>query len=103
MLSFKLKTGPEIQSDLALLIKEKRLDSNLSRPTLSEKSGVSSESIKRFELSGEISLKSFVRLCQVLDLSSRLEDFLTEPLPKTLEEVDRRAAIAAARRKRGRK
>ena len=51
---------------------KKRKDMKISQKKLSDISGVSYGSIKRFELTGEISLRSLLKIASALD---SLEDF----------------------------
>jgi transcriptional regulator with XRE-family HTH domain len=52
---------------IATRVKKNRLELNLSQNALAKRSGVSLGSLKRFEQSSEISLKSLVLLAVVLD------------------------------------
>lgn len=56
-----------IMKNIANRVKRNRLDLNLSQLALAKKSGVSLGSLKRFEQTGEISLKSLVMLALTLD------------------------------------
>ena len=53
-------------------VKEKRKKMKIYRQTLSEKTGVSYASIRRFEETGEISFSSLLKIARELDA---LEDF----------------------------
>lgn len=79
------------QEDLAHWVRERRRALHLSRRVLSEKSGVPESTIKRFELSGEISLRQFLELWFVVDRLDRIEALLrasaVEKPPTTIEEV----------------
>jgi HTH-type transcriptional regulator / antitoxin HipB len=103
MLPFILETPQAIQVKIGQSIQAIRLQLNMTRSTLALKSGVSSESIKRFENTGEVSLKSFVRISLVLGLAEKLQEFLTVPAPKTIEELEKQMASRTSARKRGRK
>ena len=50
----------DIRLGIADRLKRIRLDQNVSQEQLAERSGVSLESLRRFESKGEISLKSLV-------------------------------------------
>lgn len=79
----------DTQQNLAQYLRQQRKRAGLSREKLAEKSGVPAPTIKRFELSGEISLRQFLRLWLVLDDLSRL-DALTKPQrsePQSIEDV----------------
>lgn len=83
-------------------LRNRRLEIGYTQRTLAEKSGVSLGSIKRFENSGEIALKSLLKLSLVLEC---LEDFTTvatqnkKETPITIKALQ----TAAAKRKRGHK
>lgn len=68
-------------------VKEIRLAQNLKRSTLSLKSGVSESSIKRFEQSGHISLKSLVQISHVLNITNWMRVLLEEKYISSLEEI----------------
>lgn len=71
---FILKSRQEIMREIAKRAKLKRLKQNLTQEGLALRSGVSLGSIKRFERSGEISLKSLIDTALALGC---LEDFET--------------------------
>jgi len=98
-----LQTPTELQTEIATKIRLTRLSQNLSRATLSERSGVSAESLKRFENTGEVSLKSLIRLCLALDLIGELQTFAAFSEPVTLAELERQEKAREASRKRGRR
>ena len=60
---------------------------NLSRQRLSEMSGVSFGSIRRFEETGEISLKSLLKVAIVLDCADEFEQLFNQPEPKSIQEI----------------
>ncbi|MEN8191039.1 MAG: helix-turn-helix transcriptional regulator [Thermodesulfobacteriota bacterium] len=73
-----LLTPPEAQLELAGRLKALRLAAGYKRVTLADRSGVSLGSLKRFEDSGEISLKNLLRLAHAL---GRLQEFAALFLP----------------------
>ena len=101
MISIDMMTPQEIQKVIASGARNRRLQLNLSQQTLSEKSGVSYGSLKKFEQTGQISLESLLKLAVVL---GRVDDFkaLFVPAPAiaalSLDEL-----IETDKRKRGRK
>jgi transcriptional regulator with XRE-family HTH domain len=102
MISVNMKAPHEIVGDIARRVKEKRLSLNLSQQTLSDRSGVSYGTLKKFERTGQISLESIVKLA--LSLGS-LDDFehLFVPL-KSIDALSLDELIKdTPRRKRGRK
>lgn len=72
MLTINISTPKSIMQDLKDKFKQKRLSLNLTQEGLSNKSGVSLGSIKRFESSGEISFESLLKVALVLNC---LDDF----------------------------
>ena len=84
-LSFlKQKTPAETARLLSSRIRDIRKRKKVSQIKLSEKSGVSLGSVKRFEQSGEISLLSLIKIAIALDISDQLECCLlyTSPSPR---------------------
>lgn len=96
-----MKLPHEMVQDVAKRAKDKRLSLNLSQQTLSERSGVSYGTLKKFERTGQISLTSLLKISLVLDALDAFEDLFTksdETLPPSLDEL-----LAENTRKRGRK
>ena len=72
MLAINIQTPNSMIDSIKDNFKKKRLSINLTQEGLSNKSGVSLGSIKRFESSGEISFESLLKVAFVLDC---LDDF----------------------------
>lgn len=53
-------------------IREQRLSRNWTQQALSERSGVSLSTLRKFEQTGKISLESFVKICFCLDILNDL-------------------------------
>ena len=81
------KKPSDILEDLALKHKTLRKQSGLTQSELAKRSGVSFGSIKRFELSEQISLESLLKLAQILN---RINDFemIFKPT-ESLKEIDK--------------
>lgn len=69
-----LQTPSDIQRELAARAKARRLELNISQAELAERSGMSLGSLRRFETTGEISLRYFLELALVL---GELKEFAT--------------------------
>lgn len=82
MLNINISTPQSLMKLLKRNFKQIRLDLNLTQEYLSNKSGVSLGSLKRFERSGKISLESLLKLALVLEC---LEDFKNIAQPKEIE------------------
>jgi len=67
----------DIQKSLAADAKRIRLQvKQWKRSTLAERSGVPESSIKRFENTGEVSLKSFLKIMFCLDMLDRFHELI---------------------------
>lgn len=100
-MSIIMKSPYEMARDIAKRSKEKRLRYNLSQRTLSDRSGVSYGTLKKFERTGQISLESLLKLALVLDEFDHFESCFaknTDDLPASLDEL-----LKDDVRKRGRK
>lgn len=87
-LSFlKQKTPAETARLLSSRIRDIRKRKKVSQIKLSEKSGVSLGSVKRFEQSGEISLISLTKIAIALEIEGELEDLFEEVPFLSIEEV----------------
>ena len=87
--------------EIAKKAQEKRLQLNLSQKTLSEKSGVSYGTLKKFEQKGQISLASLLQIALVLGEMDSFEHLFQkgdDSYPKSLDEL-----LGEKERKRGRK
>ena len=75
--------------EIANRIIQIRKRKKISQKDLAAKSGVSLGSLKRFEQSGEISLKSFTKLAIALGVEEELLDLFKEVPFDSIEEVIR--------------
>jgi len=79
MLSINIQTPESVMEILRDKLKQRRLSLNLTQEGLAKRSGVSLGSLKRFEKSTEISLRSLLKIALVLEC---LDDFTTIANPK---------------------
>ena len=84
---FSKQTPREIDQLIASRIRSIRKRRKISQKRLSEKSGVSLGSVKRFEQSGEISLISLTKIAIALEIEGELEDLFEEVPFLSIEEV----------------
>ncbi|WP_404419859.1 transcriptional regulator [Marinospirillum sp.] len=88
----QLLSPADLQEGLADYLHAQRKKQKLSRAALAERSGVPAPTLKKFELTGQISLRQFLLLWQCLDDLGRLQG-LTQSVPeekaepKTIDEV----------------
>ena len=85
--NFMLKSPGEIYRLIAQRIRAIRKRRKISQKRLSEKSGVSLGSVKRFEQSGEISLISLTKIAFALGIQGELESLFEEVPFLSIEEV----------------
>lgn len=86
---FLSKTPGEIQKLIAERIRAIRRRRKISQKRMSELSGVSLGSVKRFEQSGEISLLSLIKIATALGINNELEHLFEDVLPLSIEEIIR--------------
>ena len=93
MSTLSLLSGADVQHALRDWLKRQRRALKLSRAALAERSTVPAPTIKRFETTGQISLRQFLLLWQCVDDLQRLQA-LTRPaeapadrLPVSIDEV----------------
>jgi transcriptional regulator with XRE-family HTH domain len=84
---FERKTPVEIDQLIASRIRAVRKRRKISQKRLSEKSGVSLGSVKRFEQSGEISFLSLTKLVYALDMEEELIHLFEDVKPLSIEEI----------------
>jgi transcriptional regulator with XRE-family HTH domain len=85
-----LISGRNVQVALAAYVQERRKALKWSRAALAERSTVPAPTIKKFETTGQISLRQFLLLWQCVDDLHRLQDLTSaeqKPMPRSLDEV----------------
>ena len=82
-----IKTPDVIISEIASNERAMRKRAKLTQKTLSEKSGVSLGSIKRFEQSGEISLRSLLKIAAVLECEDAFLQLFTRIHYHSIQEI----------------
>lgn len=88
-----LYSAAEVQQELAQWVRAARRNQKLSRADLAERSTVPAPTLKRFETTGQISLRQFLLLWQCLaDLRElrRITVRRPRPQPRSIDEVLRR-------------
>lgn len=87
MRSYVWETAEEINTALALRVRQIRKRRGISQQQLSEDSGVSYGSLKRFESTGQISLLSLTRLAMALNCADEIRNLFADIPYLTMEEV----------------
>jgi transcriptional regulator with XRE-family HTH domain len=84
---FSIKSPFEVAKELAERLRQQRLAHAWSREELAERSGVTTASIKRFELTGAISLHRLLALCFTLHAIDDFDRVLSPPTPSSIREL----------------
>ena len=71
------ETAEELDQKLAQRVRNIRKRRSISQEKLASMSGVSYGSIKRFEMTGKISLLSLTKIAMALDIAGELRDIFT--------------------------
>lgn len=85
--SFAQTTPKEINRGIAKRVRDIRKRRKISQEKLSEKSGVSLGSVKRFEQSGEVSLLSLTKIAIALQMEDEMKSLFAEVPFLTIEEI----------------
>ena len=89
MRSYVWETAEEINAALAERMRTIRKRRGISQQQLSEESGVSYGSLKRFESTGQISLLSLTRLAMALNCTDQIKNLFADVPYLSMEEVMR--------------
>lgn len=81
------ETAEELDQKLAQRVRNIRKRRSISQEKLASMSGVSYGSIKRFEMTGKISLLSLTKIAMALDIAGELKDIFTNVPYKDIHEV----------------
>lgn len=87
MISLYQKTWIEINTEIANRMVRLRKRKKISQKELAVRSGVSLGSLKRFEQTGEISLKSLTMLAIALGVEGELDTLFSEVPFESIEEI----------------
>ena len=88
MFDFLEATPDEINKEIAVRVRTVRKRRKISQVKLSEKSGVSLGSVKRFESTGEISLLSLTKIAIALNVEQELNQLFSNVPYLSLEEIE---------------
>lgn len=81
------ETAEELDQKLAQRVRNIRKRRSISQEKLASMSGVSYGSIKRFEMTGKISLLSLTKIAMALDIADELRDIFTNVPYKDIQEL----------------
>lgn len=89
------KTAAELQDEIAVSARARRLARNLTQEELATRSGVAIATLRRFESGGPASLSTVLAIAEALDALEAFATLFPLPEAKSLDELD-----ASARRRR---
>ncbi|MDQ6950631.1 MAG: hypothetical protein Q9M26_03085 [Mariprofundales bacterium] len=95
-----LDSPSHLQKQLGQKAKVLRLHQGYKRTTLSEKSGVSPETIRNFEQHGQINLENFIKITFSLDESKKLTTLFDLPEITSISDIEKQQRFLPKRGKR---
>ncbi|MDD3039471.1 helix-turn-helix transcriptional regulator [Bacteroides sp.] len=95
------KTPDSLMSGIAKRVKQRRLEKGWTQNMLATKAGVSLASYRRFESSGEISLRSLVMLAFALEMTDEFENLFSRKAYQSIDDIIK--AEQPKQRKRGKR
>lgn len=101
ILSLIDKTPNLIMSGIAQRVKQRRLEKGWTQKMLAAKAGLSLPSYRRFESSGEISVRSLVMLAFALDVTDEFETLFSSKTYQSIDDIVK--SEQTKQRKRGHK
>ena len=87
--SYTLDNADDIARALAEDFRKRRVEKNLTREQVAEKSGVAVSNIVRFEQKGLVSLKNLISIAMAMGYTSEVKNIFSEPKYSTMEELSR--------------
>lgn len=101
ILSLIDRTPDSLMAGITERVKQRRLEKGWTQKTLAAKAGVTMPSYRRFETTGEISLRSFVMLAFALDMTDEFEALFIGKAYQSIDDILK--ANGSKQRKRGRR
>ena len=95
--NYTFDNADDIARMLADDFRKRRIEKNMTRDQVAEKSGVAVSNIVRFEQKGLISLKNLIGIAMAMEYTSEIKNIFAEPKYSTMEE------LTQIRRNRGKK
>ncbi len=84
---YTFENADDIAMKLAQDFRSRRIEKNLTREQIAEKSSVALSNIVRFEQKGLISLKNLIGIAMALEYTSEIKSIFEEPKYSTMEEL----------------
>ena len=100
ILSFNIATPSDIAMQIAARVKARRLELNLTQEGLASRAGVKFATYRRFEQTGEISLRGLLQVGFALNCLDEFNDLFAQKQYQSLDDVLNEQRL---NRKRGKK
>jgi len=81
------KTPDQMIRSVSQRVKERRLEKNLSQKSLASRAGLTLASYRRFETTGEISMRSLVMIALALDMTTEFETLFSTPAYQSIDQL----------------
>ena len=85
--NYTLDNADNIAKAMADDFRKRRIEKNLTREQVAEKSNVAVSNIVRFEQKGLISLKNLIGIAMALEYTAEVKNIFAEPKYSTMEEL----------------
>ena len=85
--NYTLDNADDIAKAIADDFRKRRIEKNLTREQVAEKSGVAIANIVRFEQKGLISLKNLIGIAMAMEYTTEVKSIFAEPKYSTMEEL----------------
>lgn len=85
--NYTLESADDISMKLAADFRARRIEKNMTREMVAEKSCVAVSNIVRFEQKGLISLKNLIGIAMALEYTSEIKNIFDQPKYSTMEEL----------------
>ena len=100
MIAINIHTSADVAMQIAARVKARRLELNLTQEGLATRAGVKFATYRRFEQTGEISLKGLLQIGFALNTLSEFDALFAQKQYQTLDDVLNEKRVT---RKRGKK
>ncbi len=84
---YTFDNADDIAMVLANDFRKRRIEKNMTREQVAEKSGIAVSNIVRFEQKGLISLKNLIGIAMAMEYTSEVKSLFAEPKYSTMEEL----------------
>jgi transcriptional regulator with XRE-family HTH domain len=95
---YSLQTPVDVAKTMALKVKSMRLEQKWKQSTLASHSGVTLASLRRFEHTGEISLKSLLSIANALGCLDDFNVLFILPEASSISELQKRNSTSKPKR-----